>query len=178
MNNFIAIDFETANGQRSSVCSVGVVAVRDGAIVDSFYSLIKPRPNYYAWFCQEVHGLDYDDTDNAPDFPEVWKQVEAFISRNFPDSTTHYPLPTTPSIPFAAHNAPFDEGCLKAAFAAYEMPYPNYQFCCTCRKSRDVWPEGHHNLDIIAGYCGYDLENHHHALADAEACAVIGIKIL
>jgi DNA polymerase-3 subunit epsilon len=45
-------------------------------------------------------------------------------------------------------------------------------------KSREVWPEGHHNLDIIAGYCGYDLTNHHQALADAEACAWIAREIL
>ena len=49
---------------------------------------------------------------------------------------------------------------------------------CTLLKFRKVWPEGHHNLDIIAGYCGYDLENHHHALADAEACAWIAREIL
>ena len=44
MRNFAAIDFETANEQPSSVCSVGVVIVRDGEIVDSFYSLIHPSP--------------------------------------------------------------------------------------------------------------------------------------
>lgn len=42
MKDFAAIDFETANGQRSSVCSVGVVIVRNGEVVDSYYSLIKP----------------------------------------------------------------------------------------------------------------------------------------
>ena len=40
MKDFAAIDFETATECRSSVCSVGVVIVRDGRIVDSFYSLI------------------------------------------------------------------------------------------------------------------------------------------
>ena len=40
LKNFAAIDFETANNERSSVCSVGIVIVRDGEIVDSFYSLI------------------------------------------------------------------------------------------------------------------------------------------
>ena len=30
MKDFVAIDFETANGRRSSICSVGVVIVRDG----------------------------------------------------------------------------------------------------------------------------------------------------
>ena len=66
MNHAIVIDFETANGSPSSVCSVGVVIVRDGEVVDSFYSLIHPYPDYYAWFCQQVHGLGPDDTKAAP----------------------------------------------------------------------------------------------------------------
>ena len=41
MRDFAAIDFETANNERTSVCSVGVVIVRDGEIVDTFYSLIQ-----------------------------------------------------------------------------------------------------------------------------------------
>ena len=57
MKDFAAIDFETANSERTSVCSVGVVVVRNGEIVDSFYSLIQPEPNYYTYFCSRVHGL-------------------------------------------------------------------------------------------------------------------------
>ena len=49
MENFAAIDFETANEQRTSVCSVGVVIVRDGEIVDNYYSLIRPEPEYYSY---------------------------------------------------------------------------------------------------------------------------------
>ena len=44
MKDFAAIDFETANQQRTSVCAVGIVIVRDGEIADSYYSLIKPEP--------------------------------------------------------------------------------------------------------------------------------------
>ncbi len=40
MKNFAAIDFETANNQPTSVCSVGVVIVKNNEFVDSFYSLI------------------------------------------------------------------------------------------------------------------------------------------
>ena len=57
MKDFAAIDFETANNERSSVCSVGIVIVRNGEIVDSFYSLIQPEPNYYNYWCSQVHGL-------------------------------------------------------------------------------------------------------------------------
>ena len=162
MLNFAAIDFETANNERSSVCSVGIVIVRDGKIVDKFYSLIKPEPEYYNYWCSQVHGLSLDDTMEAPVFPDVWAQIEPMIE----------------GLPLVAHNKAFDESCLKAVFRVYQMDYPDYEFHCTCIASRKAWPEGAHNLDIIAARCGYDLENHHHALADAEACAAIALQIL
>ena len=79
MKDFAAIDFETANSERTSVCSVGVVVVRNGEIVDSFYSLIQPEPNYYTYFCTRVHGLCREDTDAAPVFPKVWAQIAPLI---------------------------------------------------------------------------------------------------
>ena len=173
MKNFVAIDFETANECKSSVCSVGVVIVRNGEIADSFYSLIHPAPNYYATFCQKVHGLGYDDTNEAPDFPEVWEQVEKQIHKIFPNT----PLDV---IPFVAHNARFDEGCLRAVFAAYEIKYPEYLFMDTLCASRQHFGSSipNHQLQTVAAACGYDLRQHHHALADAEACARIAMLIL
>lgn len=61
------------------MCSVGVVVVRDGQIVDRFYSLIHPEPEYYQWFCMRVHGLCADDTMDAPVFPRVWEQIAPLI---------------------------------------------------------------------------------------------------
>jgi DNA polymerase-3 subunit epsilon len=58
------------------------------------------------------------------------------------------------------------------------MDYPDYPFYCTLQQSRKVWRGGRHNLDIIAARCGFNLENHHNALADAEACAAIAREIL
>ena len=46
MNHAIVIDFETANGSPSSVCSVGIVIVRDGEVVDSFYGLHYPGSRF------------------------------------------------------------------------------------------------------------------------------------
>ena len=161
MRDFAAIDFETANNEPTSVCSVGIVVVRDCQIVDSFYSLIKPEPDYYNFWCTQVHGLTERDTCHAPSFPEVWRQVAPLIE----------------GLPLVAHNKAFDENCLKAVFRCYHMDYPDYEFHCTLLKSRRVWPCGRHNLDIIAERCGYSLQNHHHALADAEACAAIAIKL-
>ena len=135
MQDFAAIDFETANNDRST--------------------LIQPEPNFYNYWCSQVHGLCCDDTDDAPLFPEVWAQIEPLIE----------------GLPLVAHNRPFDESCLKAVFRVYQMDYPDYEFYDTLCVSRRV-------LHTVAAECGYLLENHHHALADAEACAWIAREIL
>ena len=163
MKDFAAIDFETANNERSSVCSVGIVIVRNGEIVDSFYSLISPEPNYYNYWCSQVHGLTREDTEDAPVFPEVWKQIEPLIE----------------GLPLVAHNSPFDESCLKAVFRVYQMDYPDYPFYDTLSVSRQTLPElENHQLYTVAAACGYQLDQHHHALADAEACAWSAREIL
>lgn len=161
MKDFAAIDFETANAAPTSVCSVGIVMVRDCRVVDTFYSLIKPEPEEYNYWCSQVHGLREEDTRQAPRFPEVWAQVADRLE----------------GLPLVAHNKAFDENCLKAVFGCYGMDYPDYEFRCTLLKSRRVWPTGRHSLDVIAERCGYDLRNHHNALADAEACAAIAIRL-
>ena len=164
MKDFASIDFETANPQRSSVCSVGVVIVRGGRITDKIYRLIRPAPNYYSPWATAIHGLTREDTDPADDFPEVWAEI----------------APLVEGLPLVAHNSPFDEGCLRAAFERWGMPYPDYTFHCTCRASRRTFGRElpNHQLHTVAGRCGYDLMRHHHALADAEACACIAMKIL
>ena len=171
LRDFIAIDFETANQAPSSVCSLGAVLVREGQVADTFYSLIQPEPNYYHYWCQRVHGLGPRDTDDAPVFPKVWKQLKERIAAVFPDVN---------DIPFVAHNARFDEGCLKAVFRVYQMDYPDYRFYDTLAASRRQFGYSlpNHQLQTVASAFGYDLRNHHHALADAEACAEIALLLL
>lgn len=162
MDNFAAIDFETANYTRSSVCSVGVVIVRNGAISDEIYRLIHPEPDYYIPQFTAIHGLTAQDTAKAPLFPEVWAEI----------------APLVKGLTLVAHNSPFDEGCLKAAFAAYGMRYPAYRFLCTCRAARFNLNLPDNRLPTVARACGYDLTKHHNAIADAEACAHIALRLL
>ena len=158
MKDFAALDFETANEHPGSVCSMGLVVVRNGVIIDTFYSLILPEPNYYRYWNTKTHGLTAKDTDSAPVFPIVWKQIASQIE----------------GLLLVAHNSRFDENCLKAVFRTYCMDYPDYTFYCTCQASRRFFPElPNHQLHTVAAACGADLTNHHHALADAQACAEI-----
>ena len=157
MRDFAAIDFETANECPSSVCSVGIVVVRDGEIVDRFYSLIHPEPEYYQWFCRKVQ-------EDSPVFPHVWEKI----------------APMVDGLPLVAHNARFDEMCLKDVFNVYRMDYPDYEFHDTLLASRRYFGNllPNHQLQTVAAACGYELTNHHNALADAEACAHIAMKLL
>ena len=161
--DYACLDFETANEQQSSVCSVGIVWVKGNKIVDNFYSLIHPEPDYYNWHCQQVHGLGPEDTDDAPCFPEVWAKVQDRLQ----------------NLCICAHNARFDEGCLKAVMRVYQMDYPDYTFIDTLKGSRDYFGRRlpNHQLQTSAAACGYDHRKHHHALADAEACAHIAMKV-
>lgn len=163
MEKFAAIDFETANWERTSVCSVGVVIVNRGVIEDKLYSLIRPRPNFYSYRNTQVHGLTKGDTAAAPDFPDVWEKI----------------APRITGMPLIAHNSVFDEGCLKAVHELYDMPYPDYRFYCTYRLARKLF-RGlvNYQLHTVSSYCGYELIDHHYALADAEAAAVIMGEIL
>lgn len=171
MNNlkdFASIDFEIANVNRSSVCSVGLAIIKDRKIIDTFYSLIKPQTNYYYWKFTKIHRLKNRDTMSAHIFPEVWAEI----------------APKLQGLPFVVHNATFDESCLKAVHEYYGMSYPEYEFHCTCCEARKFFktlPENirpqHASLDCVCEFFDIKLDNHHNAIADATACAQIALAM-
>ncbi|MDE6040355.1 MAG: 3'-5' exonuclease [Muribaculaceae bacterium] len=164
MDNFVAIDVETANYEKSSICAIAAVKVRNGVIVDKRYSLINPEPNYYAYRCVQVHGLTDADTWNAPAFGTVWAEWQDWLE----------------DLPLAAHNARFDSGCVEAACRIYGIDPPEQPWMCTCVAARKQIPRGilpSKSLDSLCNFFGISL-NHHNALSDAEACAKLGIMLL
>lgn len=112
MNDFAAIDFETANSHRKSVCSVGIVIVRNQEVSDTFYELIRPALNYYCDWATEIHGLTHHDTERTDPFPVVWREI----------------APALTGLPLVTHNSPFVESCLRSVFEYYGMLYPDYDF--------------------------------------------------
>ena len=46
--NFVAVDVETANSSRASICSIGVASFSDGKLVDEFYTLLNPQTDFYS----------------------------------------------------------------------------------------------------------------------------------
>lgn len=166
MDNFVAIDVETANNCPTSICAIGAVKVIDGMIVERFYELVKPEPEYYfRHFTENIHGIGLDDTADCDTFDVVWRRLEPFIE----------------NLPLVAHNKAFDESCIKSAFRCYSMDYPDYTFYCTLTAARRKIPRrlvGSFSLPVLCDFMAIPFNNHHNALADAEACAKIAIAVL
>lgn len=154
MVNFAAIDFETANKNSSSICSVGIVIVREGIICKRIYELIHPFPNFYdPYFSNRIHNIFPWDTDSKPTFPKVWEII----------------APQIQGLTLIAHNSAFDEKALRSVYASYGLNYPNYKFLCTLKASRKAFPSlESHRLPAVCSHLGINFTNHHHALADAE----------
>ncbi|MBP6365200.1 MAG: 3'-5' exoribonuclease [Bacteroidales bacterium] len=94
--------------------------------------------------------------------PQVWHQIELMIE----------------GLPLVAHNKGFDENCLKACFQMYQLDYPYYEFHCTLQRAKkQIKGLPDYKLSTVSAYCDFSLGNHHHALADAEACARIAIQV-
>jgi DNA polymerase-3 subunit epsilon len=173
MNNFIAIDVETANNQPTSICALGAVKVVGGAIVDKFYQLVKPEPEWYIRrFSEEIHGIFREDTADAPTFDLVWYNMLEQFNIN---------IHNVCNVIFVAHNKAFDERCLRAAHQVYRIDWPSPAFYCTLTAARRKIPRqliGSYSLPCVCDFMGIPFNNHHNALADAEACAKIAMTLL
>ncbi|MGX7352558.1 exonuclease, DNA polymerase III, epsilon subunit [Enterococcus canis] len=156
--NFIAMDFETANYQKHSACSLALVKVENSRIVDEYYTLIQPETEFF-WKNIQIHGIRPQDVQTAPKFPEVWQEINGFFQPN------HLVV---------AHNAPFDCGVLDGCLDYYQLERAGYLSLCTVTTSRKLFPEfTNHRLNTVCDELGIQLDNHHDALEDSRACANI-----
>jgi len=155
-SRFVAIDFETANYSRLSICAAGMAVFEGGTLTESLYWLVRP-PKGHGWFLDdfiECHGLTHLDVLDAPEFPAIAPEFLARLMRaDF----------------VVAHKADFDIGHLRETLDYCGLDRPSFAYLCTCKLARRVWPElPNHRLDTLAAHIGLEFQ-HHHAQADAEA---------
>ena len=153
---FTAIDFETANGKRASICSVGLAVVVNGQVVKRVNQLIRPTPLIFHPFNVSVHGITEQDVMGAPSFADYWPTLWSHVQG-----------------PLVAHNASFDMSCLRHALEQAGAPCPKTDYYCTLVLSRLVWPQQpSHRLNDMARILGIGFQ-HHDAGEDAMACALV-----
>ncbi|QHE51216.1 exonuclease domain-containing protein [Pontibacillus sp. HMF3514] len=158
--NFVALDFETANSSRGSVCSIGLVEYENGKLKNEYYRLVKPKRNYFSSFNISIHGITKQDVEDAYEFDELWeKEIHGLLEGKL----------------VVAHNAQFDMSVLRAVLDQYNLPYPMLAYNCTVNISKKIWHLPQYKLNHVSDYLGISL-NHHQALDDARASAQILLK--
>ncbi|WP_313821610.1 exonuclease domain-containing protein [Citricoccus sp.] len=162
--DFTALDFETANGFRGSPCSVGLVRVRNGQPVERAYWLMRPPAGFDRFDARNVgiHGITAAQVAGAPRFAEVFGDMADFIGTD----------------PLVAHNAGFDLGVIESALEVSGRDIPRFDYACSLVMARRTYDLPSYALPVAAAEAGHPLENHHDALADAEACAWIMIDVV
>lgn len=160
LDTWVAIDFETATREPTSACSVGVAVVRGGRVAKRASWLVQPPFNEYEFWNTRVHGISAEDTELAPDFRELWFELQPILAEG----------------PLLAHNASFDMRVLRALIASMELPTPPVRYACTVSMARKAFPKlSSHRLNVVCDHCGIKLV-HHDAASDAEACANVALE--
>ncbi len=159
--NFVAIDFETANEKRNSPCSLGIVVVKNGEIIEKIYHLIKPKEMRFMPINIGIHGIRPGMVRNELEFDKVWEKIKRYFNDNL----------------VVAHNASFDMSVLRNTLELYNIEMPSFQYICTMKLSRNFYCNLENaKLNTVNNFLGFEF-NHHDALADAIACGNILLNI-
>ena len=154
MFTFTAIDFETAQPKRWSICQVGLVRVEAGAVTKELSLLVRPPEDVYSHFNTAVHGLTCGDTSSAPSFDLVWPEFREYIEGQT----------------VVAHNMGFDNSCLTQALDFYGLAQPSFEKACTYKLLKK-------RLNLLCEEFNIPLD-HHDPLSDARACAELYLRAL
>ena len=155
MDYFIAVDVETANRERGSICQIGLVCFNGDGIEWQWSTLVNPECDFEPHNIR-IHRITPHDVAAAPKWPAVFECIADSLSGQMVASHTN-----------------FDEYALMEACQRYGLPPPRSHWFDSHALARRTWPEfRRHGLAELCA--AFDIElNHHDALSDAMACGRI-----
>ncbi|MDI1288443.1 MAG: exonuclease domain-containing protein [bacterium] len=154
---FVALDFETANRERGSICAIGYALVSHGSLVDSGSWLVQlpKRYDYFDDWNRRIHGLGPEDLLGAATFAEsATRLIELIADR-----------------PVVVHNASFDIYAFRDAATEAHVAHSGLVYADTLVMSRRELALISYRLPIVCEALGVSLPQHHRAEDDAVACA-------
>lgn len=159
--SFSAIDIETANADPASVCQIGVVHVRVGAIRDQWQTLLNPETQFSAANVA-IHGISEETVHGSPGLPDVYEE----LCRQIEDAI------------LVSHTS-FDRIALDGAIRKYRLPPITAQWLDSAMIARRTWPQQRSNggwsLAALAAMLGIEFR-HHVAVEDARVAAEIVLR--
>jgi DNA polymerase-3 subunit epsilon len=146
------VDLETTGAAAGAdrITEVGIVEVDEDGVRE-WSSLVNPQMPISA-FVQELTGITNEMVREAPTFESLADEIHRRLEGRI----------------FIAHNARFDHGFLKQAFARTGHDF-RPSVLCTVRLSRKLYPQfERHNLDSIVARHRLHVSQRHRALGDAQ----------
>jgi len=157
---FVAIDVETANQQRSSICQLGTVTFTDDHAASTWETLVNPQ-DYFDPKNISIHGIDGQRVQDAPTFPVVYARLNDLVGRRI----------------VVCHTS-FDQQALEGAAKRYTLATPGWRWLDSREIARQAWPRfGRHSLASVAKELGITFQ-HHAAVQDARAAGEIVLRAI
>lgn len=153
---YAVVDVETTGGtaDKDRMTEIAIVKVQNGQIIDTFSTLVNPMRTIPA-FITRLTGISQAMVATAPTFAEIASTVDNFLKGCL----------------FVAHNAKFDYGFVRAELERAGIEFSSPQLC-TVVAARRYFPKlSAYGLAALCQHFAIPLNNHHRALADAEATA-------
>ena len=160
--DFVALDVETANFDRSSICQLGIVEFRSGVAELCWESLVDPEDLFHPRMI-EIHGIEAETVREAPTWPEVYDDVSSLIGGRI----------------VVAHST-FDSSAVAGACARYGLPQIGCGWVDSMRLAQYVWPDlgpRGYSLGSLAARMGINFE-HHDAAEDARAAGIVVLRAI
>lgn len=152
IKDYISIDIENPNARGNSICSIGIIVVKNKKVVDEKYSLINPEDRFDV-NNSNITGLNYFDVKDAPTFKEYWKSIKELFENNI----------------IVGHNITYDLTVIAKALERYDIEVPIFNYYCTLKLSRNFINTNSYSLNSLCDLLNVNLEKHHNALEDAKA---------
>ena len=161
---FAALDFETANNDKISACSLGIVILDENLnVINKYYSLIRPPELRFCPICSQIHGLSEEEITAAPTFDTLWPRIQELLG----------------TYPIVAHNAGFDVNVLKSLIDHYSLKTINFDYYCTFQMSRKLMPNmPSYKLSYIMNEEFKLKYKEHDAYEDALCCGILFTHLL
>ena len=161
---YVAIDFETANSEMDSACSVGLVKFDgEGRVLSSYYTLIRPPVFFFQPVNIAVHGIQPSQCRWEKQYDELHEEIMDFVN----------------GLPLVAHNAHFDMTVLQNTAVAYGITLPSIEYYCTLVISRKLLSQfrSHSLGTLVKEYLNEEYDAHM-ALSDALECGRLFARML
>jgi DNA polymerase-3 subunit epsilon len=87
--DFIALDFETANADMSSICQIGLADFKNGLLKEEWKTYIDPE-DFFDWMNISIHGIDEYTVKGSPTLPDVANNIYNYLDSRIVVCHTHF----------------------------------------------------------------------------------------